>query len=126
DQLQERFDAQVQKLWEMQTERMTWPKIVVPFVPSTYRGEIDSKARYTYQRVYPGVIERLWERVQPYVGDPNDRRSNRTLANFKPEWPQKVIIDGHKIPAANFDMSAPADNKEIWDAQEDIWLLELI
>jgi hypothetical protein len=125
EELQKRFDDQVQKLWEMQTERMTWPKIVVPFVPEKYRGEIDSKARYTYQRVYPGVIERLWERVQPYVGDPTDGRS-RTQTAFKPEWPQKVIIDGHKIPAASFDMSAPATNEEIWDAQEDIWLLELI
>src|SRR5690606_32280456 len=33
DELQKEFDAEVQKLWEMQTERMTWPKIVVPFVP---------------------------------------------------------------------------------------------
>lgn len=123
DELQKEFDAEVQKLWEMQTERMTWPKIVVPFVPEKYRGEIDSKARYTYQRVYPGVVERLWERVQPYVGD---TKNNRALVNFKAEWPQKVIIDGHKIPAAAFDMSAPASNKEIWDAQEDVWLLEMI
>jgi len=123
EELEERFDVQVQKLWEMQTERMTWPKIVVPFVPANYRGEIDSKARYTYARVYPTVIERLWERVQPYVGDP---KTNRALTGVEITWPQKVILDGNKIPHASFNLSAPPDNKDVWDAQEDIWLLELI
>lgn len=118
-----RFDVQVQKLWELQTERMSWPKVIVPFVPDEYHGTIDRKACYTYMRVYPSVLQRLWERVQPYVGDV---KTNPAAREIVVEWPQKVLIDGHAIPRASFNMSLPADSEDIWDAQEDIWLLELI
>ena len=118
-----RFETQVQKLWELQTERMTWPKVMVERVPKKFRGEINKSDRYHYMRAYPAILERVWERVQPYVGD---KRTNPYLRNKDVDWPQKVLINGMALPHAEFDMSAPADNDEIWDAQEDIWLLELI
>ena len=47
--LQKRFDAQVQKLWESQTDRITWPKILVNYIPDEYRGT-DRSGRLLYVR----------------------------------------------------------------------------
>ena len=38
--LQQENDVEIQKLWEAQRERMTWPEIVLPYLPNEHRGEV--------------------------------------------------------------------------------------
>jgi hypothetical protein len=121
--LEGRFNAQVQDLWESQTDRITWPKILVDYIPNEYRAPIDPEGCYMYVRVYPSVIERVWQRVQPYVGD---LKTNPALATVDVNWPQKVLINSSVIPHATFNKALPAESDDVWDAQEDVWLLELI
>ena len=55
-----------------------------------------------------------------------DVKTNPALAGVPITWPQKVILDADKIPHATFNKAVPAKTEDVWDAQEDIWLLELI
>ncbi len=119
--LQKRNSEQVQKLWEMQTSRMSWPTIVQPQIPHEYRAEIDRNARYAYMQEYGHVIARLWKKVEPYVGTPKP-------LGYVIDWKEKVAIKPETLPREpiNANQSLPISSKEMWDAQEDVWLLDLL
>ncbi len=121
EQLQAENKVEVQKLWEAQSRRFHWPTVMVKnkFVSDDYRGEVDDAARAYYTRVYPEIIKRVWERAQPVVDDPPP-------LGLKVTWPKKLLLMPETIPVHEFDPNVPPSNKQMWDAQEDVWLLELI
>jgi hypothetical protein len=119
EELAARNRVQVQKLWQSQIARMTWPPQIVPHIPNEYRGDVSADARYNYMNSYPDIIRELWEGIEPYVGNPPP-------PGMVVEWPQKVVLFPEKIPRKGFDPSSPPSSKEIWDAQEDVWLLTLL
>lgn len=117
--LKKRNAVAVQELWEMQTARMTWPPQIQPYIPHEYRGEIPDNSRYGYREAYRHAIARLWKSVQPYVGEPRP-------TGYVIDWPEKVVIQPETIPRVAFPKNYPPESEDIWDAQEDIWLIDLL
>ena len=98
-------------LWERQLSRMTWPDEVRQHVwQNGYRGEIGLEGREEYRTAYAREVRRVWESVLPFR--PTDGTG---IVAFGAD--QKVL------PQRTWGMSAPA-SAEMWDAQEDLWLLE--
>lgn len=121
DRLQAENKVEVQKLWEAQRPRMDWPTVMVKnnYIPNEYRGEIEDAARRYYTRVYGDAVKRAWEKVQPVVDDPPP-------VGLEVTWPKKVLLMPETIPLHQFHDTLTPSTKQIWDAQEDIWLLELL
>ncbi len=117
--LQQENYVEIQKLWEAQQERMDWPEIMLRYLPDTHRGEVDRSGRIQYVQEYPGILNRLWKRVQPVVSKP--RPLGLTV-----DWPEKVLLMPDTIPTAPFHRHASISSEEMWDAQEDIWMMEVI
>lgn len=102
-------------LWKRQQTRMVWPPRVAADIPKTYRDEIEnSKVRYTYQTDYSDAIRQLHESVEPFVAD------KRGIT-----WTPKVDFPVQLIPRMKIGNLTIA-SKEMWDAQEDIWVTQLI
>lgn len=96
-------------LWEQQRAVMTWPETVEEFVKDLpYRGEIDDVTRDLYRTSYPFEIEKYWRRVRPIELD-----GTGIVAFGKAGMPIKKNIVGELAPKT----------PEIWDAQEDLWLV---
>ena len=117
--LQQQNDVEIQKLWEDQRERMTWPEIMHRYLPDVHRGEIDLGGRRQYVKEYPGIVRRLWERVQPVVSDPHP-------IGLTVDWPEKVVLMPETLPVAQFTEHQQISSREMWNAQEDVWLMELL
>lgn len=97
-------------LWERQRARMTWPETVTEFAWKTgYRGEsIDIAARENYRDDYNNDALRVWEMVRPF-----NRVDGSGIVDFS----------FTKFPHHLRWQSAPL-SADMWDAQEDLWLLE--
>ena len=96
-------------LWERQRVRMTWPETVAAFAwKNGYRGAIDVSGRENYRVDYDNDWRRVWECVQPF-----NRVEGSGIVDFSPA----------KLPRQKWGDLAPSD-AEMWDAQEDLWLLE--
>ncbi|MCA9110348.1 MAG: hypothetical protein KDA52_10390, partial [Planctomycetaceae bacterium] len=70
----------------------------------------------------PGIINRLWRRVQPVVSDPPP-------VGLNVDWPQKVLLQPETLQGAvdsTIGLYSEPSSEQVWDAQEDVWLLELI
>jgi hypothetical protein len=100
-------------LWERQKSRMTWPESVVNFAwTKGYRGEILLPGRENYRLSYGYDVRRVWESVRP----------------FKMIDGSGVVLygaDEKVLPQVKWGQLAPSSN-DMWDAQEDLWLLESI
>jgi len=102
-------------LWNRQKTRMVWPPRVAADIPKTYGGEIkERKVRFTYQKDYPEVIQRLHQSVEPFVAD------KRGIT-----WTPKVDFPIQLIPQVQITDLA-IESKPMWDAQEDIWVTQFI
>jgi len=131
------LDASVQDaivdLWRKQQERMTWPQAVAAKIPDEFMGEFDQQVPFIYKGLYPELIRRLQRRaqpVEPLVQDsgasaPMDL-SGRTTAPRPPvkTVDQKLILAA-MVPHAQFGQFA-ITFQEMWDAQIDIWLTEIL
>ncbi|MBC8115045.1 MAG: hypothetical protein H7062_11740 [Candidatus Saccharimonas sp.] len=96
-------------LWQRQRARMTWPETVAEFAWKTgYRKEIALPGRENYKRDYEYDWRRVWEVVQPF-----NRIDGTGIVDFSPS----------KLPRQQWGSLAPSSD-EMWDAQEDLWLLE--
>ena len=98
-------------LWEQQKSRMTWPESVAPVAWNNgYRGEIPLGGREIYRTAYGEDVRRVWEIVRP----------------FKPLYGTGIVVFGQSekvLPQRTWGAQAPSP-AEMWDAQEDLWLIE--
>lgn len=96
-------------LWERQRAKMTWPETVDEFAwKNGYRGEIDQAGRVNYRTAYYFDVRRVWESVRPF-----NKFDGSGIVEFDPsKMPQRIW--GDLTPSS----------AEMWDAQEDLWLLE--
>lgn len=98
-------------LWEQQKSRMTWPETVAPVAwNGGYRGEIPLGGREIYRTAYGEDVRRVWELVRP----------------FKPLYGTGIVVFGQSekvLPQRTWGAQAPSP-AEMWDAQEDLWLIE--
>ena len=131
------LDASVQDaivdLWRKQQERMTWPQAVAAKIPDEFMGEFDQQVPFIYTGLYPELIRRLQRRAQPVeplaqdAGTPMPMDlSGRTTAPRPPVKTvnQKLILAA-MVPHAQFGQFA-ITFQEMWDAQIDIWLTEIL
>jgi hypothetical protein len=108
------------RVWTDQLPRMTWPAEMEPYVPRTpqgdmiYRGPFVSDAGYTYKAEYnPDLLEALYQSIEPLKQERDGGVSG------------KVQVSRNIIPHHTFaDMLVTSES--IWDAQEDLWLLQLL
>ena len=98
-------------LWERQRARMTWPDDVTEFAwKMGYRGEtIDIIGRENYRSSYNNDAIRVWETVRPF---------NRVDGSG--------IVDFSLAKFPRLRWQAPPLSAAMWDAQEDLWLLEAL
>ncbi len=98
-------------LWARQQARMVWPPNVDDFARKiAYQGEFELVGRELYRTNYPTDVERVWKIARPY--NPIDRTG---IVLF----PQAVM------PVRKWGELAPT-SKDMWESQEDLWLLEPI
>lgn len=109
DQQQALATAAAKELWERQKARMFWPPTVDTFAKEIpIRGEFPTTARELYRTNYPLDAERVWKIIRPV---------NKFDGSGIVEFP------GAKFPMRRWGELAPT-SAEMWDAQEDLWLLE--
>lgn len=100
-------------LWERQRSRMVWPASISEFAwQNGYRGEIGLDGREIYRTEYGMDVRRVWESVRPY----------------RAATGSGIVVFGndHRVlPQRTWGALAPT-SAEMWDAQEDLWLLEAI
>ena len=98
-------------LWDQQKSRMTWPDSVAPFAwQNGYRGEIPLTGRESYRTAYGVDVRRVWDSVRPF------RAVDGT----------GIVVFGQShnvLPQRTWGSLAPS-SAEMWDAQEDLWLIE--
>ncbi len=96
------------RVWDLQKQLMVWPSGMQPHVPDKFRGEFPLSARMTYRSDYNLEVERVWT-----TADPFDVETAKGTVIF----PRKLM------PYFIWAKTAPT-NEEIWDKQQDLWLLE--
>ncbi|HVJ69103.1 MAG TPA: hypothetical protein VM510_14040, partial [Caulifigura sp.] len=109
DQQQALVTTASRELWERQKARMSWPPLVDDFAKQiAYRGEFPTDARELYRTNYLTDAERVWRIVRPIM-----------------KFDSTGIVDfpGTRFPMRRWGELAPT-SLEMWDAQEDLWLLE--
>ncbi len=96
-------------LWDRQWKMMTWPNsILKKNLPDEYREVINLTSRNVYKGVYDLEVERVWK-----TADPFDYETGKGT----------VLLDLETVPREKFGKLTPT-SEELWDAQEDLWLLE--
>ncbi len=115
DLLEKYVNEELLDLWKKQQTRMVWPPGVAPNIPKVYLSEVKSnQVRFTYQQNYPGVVQRLHESVEPFVAN-----------KLGISWTPKVDFPLELIPRMKIG-SLTIDSKQMWEAQEDIWVTQFI
>jgi len=112
----------LKRLWKAQTDLMVWPPNVAKWMDvCPYRGEIDDVRikqilPALYRDDYELAVRRVW-----LIPEPIDDGKTRV----DPELKQKVVFPYQSLPridAAKWS-ALPPTWQEIWNAQEDLWLL---
>jgi hypothetical protein len=104
-------------LWKEQSAQMFWPPIIAGKVPAQYRGEIGMQPRFAYVRDYPNQFRKLFESLEPMVPPAIEK----TIS-----WTPKVFVEDKALTRARFIPNRPPSNEEVWDAQEDLWLMTML
>ncbi len=98
------------QLLQRQKEARQWPDVLKNELQGiAYRADVkDKTARARWASIYRDEIERLLEIVKPYKGGDG-----------------LVVVDSSKITHKPFNSwrTGPPASTEIWNCQEDIWLL---
>lgn len=98
-------------LWERQWVMMTWPNTIrKDLQPEFYREEFSPIARNIYKSSYELERDRIWK-----TADPFDAKTGKGT----------VLLQESIIPREDFGSLTPTD-EQMWDAQEDLWLLETL
>lgn len=101
-------------LWETQKELFVWPsRIAVLMKDTPYRGEISFVPRNFYRSDYKVELLRVHKLANPF-----NLQDGTGLVDFSP----------NVIPHVPFKswVTTPPTSEEMWDAQEDVWLLTSI
>jgi len=102
------------QMWEQQAATMFWPESVQEFVSQLeFRGEFLGQdglvARDLYRSSYIFSAQEVWMKVRPIM----------------PDGTGIVLFPFEAMPQEKWGSLAPK-SPEIWDAQEDLWLLSPI
>lgn len=117
DEYEKEVNAQIVRVWDEQKQRMVWPARMVHMVPETYRGEFTADGYGPiYSAEYGEQIRRLHASVEPVTMD--------TLGRITGNG--KVLFNEEQIPRQRFTGLLSVPSEMIWDAQEDIWFLQLL
>ncbi|HCS52385.1 hypothetical protein [Rubinisphaera sp.] len=107
--VEEKNQQEKYELWRRQEKMMTWPnRINRDLRPTSYLGDIPSKARVIYRNGYNIDVTSVWKQIDPF--DPMTGKGT-------------VIFPESLVPKEVFG-DLPPTTVEIWEAQEDLWLLE--
>ena len=123
---QERANAeQLRRLDAIQRKWMNWPKLLEPELekdPATgeivYRGtklRDEQRVRVQYPDVYKQELERVWLSFNPVVA---------SGLPYSDKTQKKVFLDRTVLPSVVLPQTPTIE--EIWDAQEDLWILEML
>lgn len=115
-------------VWETQLKDMTWPGVIANLMEKDdlrgYRAvELTTdKTLVTLRRKYADTYEKqileLFKRFEPFVGEKFNGRDV--------DWPQKVLVSQKAIPVPPIKTGSNITGERMWDAQEDIWLVDVI
>jgi hypothetical protein len=117
------------KLFEEQKELRTWPKQVDPVMSGLkYRDPVDIDTRARYRQVYIDHFNDMVETtIQPYVPADMFRKESGIVAIGDQQQSQLTQADYypaiHRIHSEQEWQYSPPNSQEMWDAQEDIWLV---
>ncbi|MCA8983655.1 MAG: hypothetical protein R3C12_13920 [Planctomycetaceae bacterium] len=96
-------------LWKRQEAMMVWPSTIKrELQPKFYREEISPIARNIYKNNYNVEVKNLWRKADPF----NVETGKGT-----------VVFPESLMPQTKFGDLTP-NSEELWDAQEDLWLVE--
>jgi len=109
-------DTALGSLWKDQAKRMVWPQSVASRIPKKYRDHIGMAPGFAYRREYPGEWEKVFYSLEPMV-PPNITTTTHT---------QKVFVEPSALSVSTFHPTIPTTSEEVWDAQEDLWLLQML
>lgn len=122
---QEKENAQqVRRLDQIQRVWMTWPSLIVDCLerdPVTgeivYRGEKlrEDRVRFQFAREYVKEMDQLWLRLNPVLPSGGPYKSRNI-----------VFAERNALPMHQFPPGRSLTVEEIWDAQEDYWLLSML
>src|SRR5690348_15882159 len=91
---------------------MRWPENVIDHAwQNGYRGEIPLTGRENYRVSYASDVYRVWNVVRPF-----EPVNGTGIVEFG-------TADAELLPHVSWQSLAPS-SAEMWDAQEDLWLLE--
>ena len=115
----------VERLWEWQKSLVKWPPSVAPVMNSCpYRGKVEHdvnplarRVPTDYRRNYGREVRRVWLLSEP-IGHENDPIPSG--APKKVWFPRSQMP---QVPATKWELLPPSFI-EIWNSQEDLWLLE--
>ena len=108
--LQKQYEEAKKRLWEEQKRLMTWPVAIQKEMSALpYRGVLKSPtARYHYSRIYESEFISTVRTVEPF---------SRGKGMISVNWGGI-----HRAPFEKWS-GLPPKWEEMWDAQEDIWLV---
>ncbi len=123
DELEKENQQQLRMLDEIQRKWMTWPPLIEEGL------EVDAQGRIVYRgtnlrrrsildqyyQAYDTQMEELYYFVNPVV-----------VGSHPYPTKKKVFIDRETIPMHHFTPGQTATIKQIWDAQEDYWIVRMI
>jgi len=109
------FIGQSQKyLWDKQKSLFVWPADIAPLMKDTpYRGEISRVPRNLYRSAYKFEILRAHKLAHPF-----SLRDGTGTVDINPNVIPHVALDKWQ--------TLPPTSQEMWDAQEDVWLVSSI
>lgn len=111
----EKYIGQSHKyLWDKQQSLFVWPPDIAPLMKDTpYRGEISRVPRNLYRSAYKFEIDRARKLAKPF--------------SLK-DGTGTVDISYNTIPHVPINKwkTLPPTSQEMWDAQEDVWLVRSI
>ncbi len=106
--VEEKNQQEQYELWRRQEKMMTWPnRINRDLRPTSYFGDIPSKARVIYRNSHNIDVTSVWKQIDPF-----DAMTGKGT----------VIFPEALVPKEVFGDLPPTTIK-IWETQEDLWLL---
>jgi len=101
-------------LWEKQKSLFVWPPDITPLMKETpYRGEISRVPRNLYRSAYEFELLRAHKLANPF-----SLRDGTGTVDINENVLPHVPLDKWK--------TLPPSSQEMWDAQEDVWLVSSI
>jgi len=115
--LETEIDREILKLWDNQQQRMVWPNSVAQKVPEEFMGEFGFDQLVIYKEQYAGLMQDLQYHIDPVLPTNDPYVDDETRR-------QKIILAA-TLPSSEFG-SLSITSQEMWDAQMDIWLVDLL